>query len=78
MKSERMQMHEDITTPRARMNPEFKRLANPGLRCRIDSLRKRSCHKLGTVVVRGHYTFTFLRDGAQTVVPARFPFALRK
>lgn len=71
-------MHEDITIARARTDLEFKRLANPGLRCRIDSLRKRDSHKLGTALVRGHYTFTFLRDGAQTVVPARFPFALRK
>ncbi|WP_217645914.1 hypothetical protein [Paracoccus homiensis] len=73
-----MQMHEDITIARARTDLESKWLANTGLRCRIDSLRKRSSHKLGTVVVRGHYTFTFLLDGAQTVVPARLPFALRK
>ena len=131
-------MHEDITTTRVRMDPEFERLANPhlkaaraaliawakavssgnvedvlalyaddailvptmsddvgghederreyfqrflanpGLRCRIDSLRKRISHKLGTVVVGGHYTFTFLRDGTQAVVPARFLFTFEE
>lgn len=78
MKSERKQVHEDIIIARARTDLEFKRLANTGLRCRIDSLRKRGSQKLGTALVRGHYTFTFLLDGAQAVVPARFPFSLRK
>lgn len=53
-------------------------LANPGLKCRIDSLRKRISHKLGTVVVGGHYTFTFQRDGAEEVVPARFLFTFEE
>lgn len=49
-------------------------LANPGLTCRIDNMRKRISHKLGTVVIGGHYTFTFLKDGERRVVPARYLF----
>lgn len=53
-------------------------LSNPGLRCRIDSLRKRISHKLGTVVVGGHYTFTFLRGGQERIVPARYLFTFEE
>lgn len=53
-------------------------LANPGLKCRIDSLRKRISHKLGTVVVGGHYTFTFERAGKPHTVPARFLFTFEE
>lgn len=53
-------------------------LANPNLRCRIDSLRKRISHKLGTVVVGGHYTFTFERDGAIESLPARYLFTFEE
>lgn len=53
-------------------------LANPGLTCRIDSLRKRISHKLGTVVVGGHYTFRFERQGRPRIVPARFLFTFEE
>lgn len=53
-------------------------LANPGLRCRIDSLRKRISHKLGTVVAGGHYTFMFERDGSPHTVPARYLFTFEE
>ncbi len=53
-------------------------LANPKLRCRIDTLRKRISHKLGTVVVGGHYTFTFERDGAEQTLPARYLFTFEE
>lgn len=53
-------------------------LANPGLTCRIDNLRKRISHKLGTVVVGGHYTFTFMRDGERQTVPARYLFTFEE
>lgn len=53
-------------------------LANPNLRCRIDSLRKRISHKLGTVVVGGHYTFTFGLAGAEQTLPARYLFTFEE
>ncbi len=53
-------------------------LANPNLTCEIDNLRKRISHKLGTVVVGGHYTFTFLREGETQTVPARFLFTFEE
>lgn len=53
-------------------------LSNPNLKCRIDSLRKRISHKLGTVVVGGHYTFSFGRDGSEERVAARFLFTFEE
>lgn len=53
-------------------------LANPGLSCHIDSLRKRISHKLGTVVVGGHYTFAFDRDGVRQELPARYLFTFEE
>lgn len=53
-------------------------LANPNLTCRIDSLRKRISHKLGTVVVGGHYTFTFGPDNERQVLPARYLFTFEE
>lgn len=53
-------------------------LANRNLHCRIDTLRKRISHKLGTVVVGGHYTFTFERDGAELTLPARYLFTFEE
>lgn len=53
-------------------------LAKPGLRCRIDTLRKRIGHTLGTVVAGGHYTFTFERDGEPRIVPARYLFTFEE
>lgn len=53
-------------------------LANPNLRCHIDSLRKRISHKLGTVVVGGHYTFTFEKGDVEQTVPARFLFTFEE
>lgn len=53
-------------------------LTNPNLRCRIDTLRKRISHKLGTVVVGGHYTFTFGPDNARQVLPARYLFTFEE
>lgn len=53
-------------------------LANPNLRCRIDSLRKRISHKLGTVVVGGHYTFTFGYGDATQTLPARYLFTFEE
>ncbi|RMC37262.1 nuclear transport factor 2 family protein [Paracoccus alkanivorans] len=53
-------------------------LANPNLRCRIDTLRKRISHKLGTVVVGGHYTFTFECYGTEQAFPARYLFTFEE
>jgi hypothetical protein len=49
-------------------------LANEGLRCEIAVQKKRISRKLSTVVIGGLYTFTFLRQGVQHEVPARFLF----
>jgi hypothetical protein len=49
-------------------------LANDGLRCEVTIQKKRISQKLGTVVIGGLYTFTFRRQGAEHVVPARFLF----
>lgn len=53
-------------------------LANPNLRCRIDTLRKRISHKLGTVVVGGHYTFTYGHGDAEQTLPARYLFTFEE
>ncbi len=53
-------------------------LANQGLSCGITIQKKRVSAKLGTVVIGGLYTFTFLRDGVLEPVHARFLFTFEE
>ena len=53
-------------------------LANDGLVCDIQVLKKRVSRKLGTVVVGGLYTFVYRDGGEQRSVPARFLFTFER
>ncbi|WP_417454971.1 nuclear transport factor 2 family protein [Kiloniella sp.] len=47
---------------------------NPDLNCRVDEWDARSNHNQETVVLGGHYTFTFAVDKSRQTIPARFIF----
>lgn len=53
-------------------------LANEALTCELGEFSRRVSRKLGTVVIGGHYTFSYLLNGAVATIPARFLFTFEE
>ncbi|MBY5928234.1 DUF4440 domain-containing protein [Halomonas sp. DP8Y7-3] len=53
-------------------------LANEDLSCELGEFSRRVSRKLGTVVIGGHYVFSYLIKGDMTTIPARFLFTFEE
>ncbi|KAA0015293.1 DUF4440 domain-containing protein [Salinicola corii] len=53
-------------------------LANEALTCELGDYSRRVSRKLGTVVVGGHYVFSYLLKGETVTIPARFLFTFEE
>lgn len=49
-------------------------LGNLDMNCHVDEWYARSNHKQETVILGGHYTFSFAADESTQTIPARFIF----
>ncbi|WP_110689776.1 nuclear transport factor 2 family protein [Salinicola endophyticus] len=53
-------------------------LSREGLDCELGEYARRVSHKLGTVVVGGHYFFRYRDGGERITIPARFLFTFEE
>ncbi|MBN8413361.1 DUF4440 domain-containing protein [Halomonas denitrificans] len=53
-------------------------LANEDLSCELGEFSRRVSRKLGTVVIGGHYVFSYLIKGDMATIPARFLFTFEE